>query len=153
MADVLIRAPAPGDAAALAADLRDQDAAELAAAGVRDARAVIEQSVRASTKCWTAEADGRLLCIFGVTPLDLLGGLGAPWLLGTPALLQHRRAVVALTPRYIEQMLRGYSHLLNHVHTDNTVSRAWLRRVGFTEHPAQPHPRTGAPFHPFEMRA
>lgn len=153
MAEVLIRPTEPGDAALLIANLRASDLAECEAYGRPDIAAGIEASVRRSLLCWTGLVDGELAAILGVAPVNVLGGMGSPWMLGTPVLDRHQRVLVRSTPEYIARMLKAFPHLVNFVHARNTTSVRWLRRLGFTLHEAVPFGPLGEPFHPFEMRA
>lgn len=152
MADVTIEPTQPGDAAELFANLRPADLAECQAYGHEDMAASLEHCVQRSLLCWTGRVDGQLAAILGATPLDLLGGTGSPWMLGTPLLDRHARVLVRLTPEYIGRMLQVFPHLVNFVHARNRTSVRWLRRLGFTVHPAVPYGRPGELFHPFEMR-
>ncbi len=153
MADVLIRPTQPGDAAELAANLRRSDLAECQAYGRPDIAAGIISSANRSMLCWTGFVDGELAAIIGVAPINVMSGIGSPWMLGTPVLDQHSRVLVRRTPEYIAKMLNAFPHLVNFVHAKNTTSVRWLRRLGFTLHAAQPYGALGEPFHPFEMRA
>ena len=153
MADVLIRPTEPGDAAELFANLRPSDLAECQAYGRGDIAAGIASSVNRSMLCWTGLVDGELAAIIGVAPINMLTGIGSPWMLGTPVLDTHSRVLVRRTPEYIAKMLNAFPHLVNFVHANNTTSVRWLRRLGFTLHAAQPYGALGEPFHPFEMRA
>lgn len=153
MADVLIRPTEPGDAARLYANLRASDLAECQAYGREDIAAGIESSVQRSLHCWTGLVDGELAAIIGVAPINMLTGLGSPWMLGTPVLDAHQRVLVRKTPEYIDRMLTAFPHLVNFVHAKNVTSVRWLRRLGFTLHDAQPYGPLGEPFHRFEMRA
>lgn len=152
-ADVLIRPTEPGDAAELFANLRAADLAECQAYGHADLAASLDACVRRSLLCWSGFVDGQLAAILGVAPLDMLNGLGSPWMLGTPVLDKHSRVLVRATPVYIGRMLTAFPHLVNFVHAKNTTSVRWLRRLGFTLHDAVPYGPLGEPFHPFEMRA
>lgn len=145
--------PRPGDAEELAAHLRDQDRDELTAAGHDDALGCIEQSIRMSRLCWTARVDGELACIFGVAPIGtVLDPRGACWMLGTPLVPKHRGILARLAPRYIQQMLEAYPHLVNQVHAENTIATRWLRKMGFVLQPPVPIAPHGELFHFFEMR-
>lgn len=143
----------PGDAELLIANLRDSDRAECLAYGGADIAVGIASSVNRSLLCWSGFIDGELAAILGVAPIDTLGGVGSPWMLGTPVLDQHSRVLVQTVPVYIGRMLKAFPHLVNFVHTENVTSVRWLRRLGFTVHAAQPFGALGAPFHKFEMRA
>lgn len=153
MAEVLIRPTEPGDAAELIANLRASDLAECLAYGRDDVGAGIEASVRRSVLCWTGLVDGQVAAIIGVAPVNILTGMGSPWMLGTPLLDRHHRVLVRRTPEYISRMLKAFPHLVNFVHAKNTTSVRWLRRLGFTLHEAVPYGPLGEPFYPFEMRA
>lgn len=152
MVDVVIRPTQPGDADILYDNLRPADRAECEAYGRDDIRASIIASVARSLLCWTGFIDGELAAILGCSPVSVMGGVGSPWMLGTPALDQHSRILVRATPRYIARMSGAFPHLINFVHAENTTSVRWLRRLGFTIHPAVPFGARGEPFHPFEMR-
>lgn len=151
--DVLIRPTQPGDAAALAANLRPSDLAECQAYGRGDIASGVISSANRSMLCWTAFIDGELAAILGCAPISVVSGIGSPWMLGTPVLDRHSRVLVRETPEYIGKMLNAFPHLVNFVHAKNTTSMRWLRRLGFTLHAAQPYGALGEPFHPFEMRA
>jgi hypothetical protein len=153
VADVLIRLTEPGDAAELFANLRPSDLAECRAYGRSDIAAGIASSVNRSALCWTGLVDGEIAAIIGVAPINMLTGIGSPWMLGTPVLDTHSRVLVRRTPEYIAKMLNAFPHLVNFVHANNTTSVRWLRRLGFTLHAAQPFGALGEPFHRFEMRA
>jgi hypothetical protein len=146
------RAPTPADLEHLAAHLRAQDRAELDAAGWADHLQALEQSVERSRWSQVALIDGEIACVFGCAEYgSLLAPVGVPWLLGTDVLPRYRRVLQRWARRYIEAMLQEYPRLFNAVHADNTVAVHWLRRLGFTLHPATPAPPHGAPFHVFEM--
>lgn len=113
----------------------------------------VAESVLASDECYTAEVGDELLCMFGVAPLQgFLGTTAAPWLLGTPALDRHSVLLMKTCRAYIARMKERYPHLLNYVDSRNTKSIRWLRRIGFTIHPAEPFKPGRVPFHKFEMR-
>ena len=153
MAEVLIRPSIDDDADALIAHLRASDRAECEAYGRPDIGAGIRAGMRRSALCWSGFVDGELAAVLGVAPLNLLTGMGSPWMLGTPVLDRHQRVLVRQTPGYIARMLEAFPHLVNLVHTENTTSVRWLRRLGFTLHAPVPYGAPGQLFHPFELRA
>jgi hypothetical protein len=153
VADVLIRPTEPGDARILYENLRLADFAECLAYGHPDMAASLESCVRRSLLCWSGFVDGELAAILGVAPINMVCGIGSPWMLGTDVLDAHSRVLVRRTPEYIAKMLNAFPHLVNFVHAENHTSVRWLRRLGFTLYPAQPYGARGEPFHPFEMKA
>ena len=140
------RRPTDADITDLAANLRQQDVAELRALEFTDMPHVVRHCVLLSDWCWAARVDGGLACIFGVSKN------GEPWMLGTDLVAKHRRNLAREAPHYIRLMLKDHPRLINRVHAANTVAVAWLRRVGFTLHPATPEPN-GEMFLTFEMSA
>lgn len=153
MAEVVIRPTAPGDVEHLIANLRPADLAECQAYGRPDLGQGIASSARRSLLCWSGFVDGELAAILGCAPINMMTGIGSPWMLGTPVLDAHSRVLVRETPEYIGRMLNAFPHLVNFVHAKNTTSVRWLRRLGFTLHEAVPYGAPGELFHPFEMRA
>lgn len=153
MADVLVRPATADDADQLYLHMRDADRAECEAYGMASVWDGVRSNVRRSWHAWTAEVDGQLAAVMGVTPLSLMGGMGSPWMLGTPLLDQHSRILVRLTPHYIGKMLAAFPHLVNLVHAGNHTSVRWLQRLGFVLHPPVPFGLRGEMFHPFEMKA
>lgn len=152
-ADVLIRPTEPGDVAVLYANLREPDLTECMAYGAADIETEIAASVRRSALCWTGLINGEIACIMGVGTVDMLAGVGSPWMLGTPVLDANARVLVRETPAYIARMLIAFPILQNFVHQKNSTSVRWLRRLGFTLHAPAPFGPLGEPFHRFEMRA
>jgi hypothetical protein len=152
VADIVIRPTEPGDVPILTANLRAADLAECEAYGRPDIGAGIASSVARSPLCWSAFADGQLACILGVGVIDMLGGVGSPWMLGTDVLDRQSRVLVRRTPAYIARMRAAFPTLVNFVHAQNTTSVRWLRRLGFTLHDPVPYGARGELFHPFEMR-
>ena len=153
MAEVLIRPTQAGDTDILFENLRAADLAECRAYGRENIRESIRGSAARSVLCWTAFIDGEMAAILGCAPISLLGGVGSPWMLGTPVLDRRSRVLVRQTPEYIAAMLRAFPHLVNFVHRENTTSVRWLRRLGFTLHPAVPYGARGELFYPFELKA
>ena len=144
--------PKPGHLDFLAEHLRAQDLAELRASGWDDVYQALERSVQVSRWARVALIDGLPAAVFGCAEHgSMLAPDGVPWLLGTDAVARHGRVLQREARRYIAAMLQEYPRLFNAVHAENTVSVRWLRRLGFTLHPAVPAPPHGAPFHVFEM--
>lgn len=150
---VELRQRQPGDVEHIAEHMRAADVAEVHA-GDHTPLEALRLSVERSAMTWCATVDGVPAALFGVAPIGgVLDPRGAPWLLGTDAVPASRRALTSLTPRYIAQMLDAFPHLINCVHSRNTVAVAWLKHVGFTLGDTFDHPVTGEPFTVFEMRA
>lgn len=136
----------------IAATMRPADVAEIIASGRELPLESLRRSVAFSTHCAVAQYEETPLFVCGVAPLSALGGVGAPWLLGSVAMEQHTRRLVQIAPAYIAAMLRAYPTLVNFVHAENRRAVRWLRAAGFTLDPAHPYGPQGALFHRFEMK-
>jgi hypothetical protein len=136
----------------VAAHLRAQDLAELAAAGWADPHVALRQSVQRSRWTRVALIDEVPAAVFGCGEFgSMLAPDGVPWLLGTEAVSRHGRVLQRYARAYIAAMLAEYPRLINAVHAENTVSLRWLRRLGFRVHAPVAVPPHGALFHTFEM--
>jgi len=153
--DVQFVYPTADHAQALVDDLRLQDAAEMAALGfVSPAalRRMVDTSVNTSMFKATILLDGKVACIFGVAPVNIVAGIGAVWALGTEHGQPRAGALTHLSRPYIAEMLAHFPLLINMVHAENTGSRRWLKKLGATfKDPVTV--ASGATFIPFEMRA
>lgn len=152
MVEVVVRPVQPGDIETLVERMRQADVDEVNACGYAPLEA-LHQSVNRSTQCWTATADGEMACMFGVTPISMICGIGCPWMLGTDLITKNAGAFIRHSRSYIVDMLQAYPHLFNFVDTRNVKAIRWLKRAGFTLHDPVPHGPYGMLFHPFEMKA
>ena len=151
---VEIRAVQPDDVIDLVVNMRQADLEELAALKVRDFVGAVAHSIEHSAFCYTATSDGKVAAIFGVVPAaGMIDPWGVPWMLGTDLVRKHQRVLMRESRPYIQRMLRAYPHLFNYVHAENHAAKRWLKSVGFSLQPAEPHGPLGAPFHRFDMRA
>lgn len=147
------RAVAPGDVVELVVKMRQADIEELEAMGIQDFVKEINASVARSAFCRAYTVDGELACIVGVVPAGgLFDPYGIPWMLGTDVVTCNQRALMRTCRPYIRLMLQAYPVLFNYVHAENHRAVRWLKCVGFTLHPAEPHGPLGANFHRFTMR-
>lgn len=151
MAKLIVRNTREGDIEAIAANLRNADIEEIhGSSGHRDCLAVLRQGAEASTLLWTIEVDSEPAGLFGVTPA---GGVGVPWMLGTPALERAPKQLTRLGRAYVHLMSDKYATLLNYVDARSLKSVYWLARLGFTvQKETEPYGVFGLPFHRFGMK-
>lgn len=124
------------DARELAPLLRVEDRAEVLALGIDPVPALLNGVVTAR-EAWTYRDDGRIICMAGISPLSLIGHTGVPWLLGSPLVLEHRRAFMVETRRMVARWLTLFPLLRNVVDARYEAAIRWLRWLGFS---------IGAPF-------
>jgi ribosomal protein S18 acetylase RimI-like enzyme len=142
-----------GDIDHIAANMREADRQEVVAfRGNTDMRAALGSCVLMSSHYWVAAVGAEPIFVFGVVPVSLLDGMGAPWMLGTDKTFNYPRILVKDGRRYIREMLELYSTLANFVDARNEKSIRWLKRLGFTVYAAEPFGHAGLPFHRFEMK-
>jgi len=159
----------------LAGHLRKADVEECAACGLGP-REALEQSLEASIAAWTAmemppalspgsgdpedtsdlhaglSAGGKPVCMFGVTLLDALAGMGCPWLLGTDDLRGHGPSLARLTKPYLARMLDIFPLLAGWIDVRQPAVK-WLKWVGFeVDRSPVPFGPYNMPFYRFEMR-
>lgn len=153
MPEVELRELRDGDLEHLNANLRAADREEITASGGPDTLATLRTSTRRSTLLAVATVDGELACIFGLVPTSLLGGSGAPWMLGTDVLDRNSRSLMRRCRGYIQGMLTECSHLENHVDARNVRAIRWLKHLGFSFRETRLTGEQRVPFYRFEMRA
>lgn len=137
----------------LAPHTRQADREELWAAAMVTPETAMRVGIATSPMSWTGSVNGEILCMFGVAPVSLLGGLGAPWLIGADAIERYQMAFLRHSRPMVQQMRDRFPVMTNHVDDRNKVAIRWLRWLGFVMGEAEPHGPFGLPFRKFEMRA
>lgn len=129
----------------LARTMREIDRHECAIAGHTPKQA-LRLSLNGSAVAWTVKVDGKVVAMFGVSPVNTLTGEGCPWLLMSDAATKQARALLVLGSSYSVRLNRVFPVLRNVVHADNVVAIRWLRRLGYTVGPVvdmRGHPMRG----------
>jgi hypothetical protein len=133
-------------------NMRKADVEEVAAAGGKGPVRALSGSLERSAVAWTGMIDDRPVCMFGVSPIDILGGIGSPWLLGTDEIERCAVSFLRLNKRYVAQMLDLFPHLVNFVDARNKLSIKWLKWLGFRFDPEPvPYGIWDMDFYKFEM--
>lgn len=135
----------------IARRMRQADRDEVFAASGKSPAEALIYSLRKSSVAHTGLIDGVPEVMFGVGDINILAGVGAPWLLGTDAV---ERNFVPFLRRSVEWKLKlsaRYPVLRNFVDDRNTVSIRWLQWLGFTL--SDPVEFRGHLFRVFELRA
>lgn len=114
--------------------MRMADVVELSATGTSPLDALVD-SVNASAQAWTAESDEGIICMWGVAPMSIIGGVGVVWLLGSDLVTKVKKRFLIETLAYVKEMQRYYPTLTNFVMVGNEVSQRWLRWAGAVFHP------------------
>jgi hypothetical protein len=148
-----IRRAIPEDVEAIAGDPRAADVAELWACGrVTPAQALAFGFRHGGEYTWTGVVDGQPVCMFGVTPVSLLGRSGTPWMVGTRRLDRHALSLIRHSHEAVRLMRSAYDSMANVVDARNTAAIRWLRWIGFTvEDKTTIYGPDRLPFHRFTM--
>lgn len=80
--------------------------------------------------CLTIKVDGEAAAMFGVCP-STEEGVGIVWMVGTNLMFEAKRELVEDAPLWMDMFNKVFPVLTNYVDSRNTVSIAWLRKMGF----------------------
>lgn len=149
-ADVSVVPVSASHVKTVARRMRKADRDEVAKASGKTPVQALTYSLRKSSAAWTVTINGRAEAIFGVGAVNILAGVGAPWLLGTDVVSRHAAGFLRGSLQWRDQLLRHYPVLRNLVDVDNGVSLRWLQWMGFTIF--DPVSLRGHEFRPFELR-
>lgn len=131
--------------------MRQADQEEVFAASGKSPAGALIYSLRKSAHAWTALIDGRPEVMFGVGDISILGGIGAPWLLGTDAVEEHYVAFIRLSVSFRDQLFTRYPIMRNFVDDRNKASKRWLQWLGARL--SDPVEMRGYAFRLFELRS
>lgn len=136
----------------LQSSMRSQDIDEVMAA-VGNIDKALRLSLLGSLLCKSVRCDDGLVCVYGVAAIDIAGGIGMPWMLGTTLLDgKHKRAVLQIGRECLSTMSELFPERLeNHVDVRNVKSIRWLRWLGFSFCDPEPFGVAGLPFCRFYM--
>lgn len=118
--------------AAIAANVRAADRAELWASSCSAPGDVLKRGLSVSAKTWTGMIDGVPVCMFGVAPASVMAGAGRPWMVGTDMLDRYPRTFLRRCRPMVYEMLDMFPYLENYVDFRNTRAIEWLRWLGFS---------------------
>lgn len=135
----------------LAAHMRPADVDECRAFG-RGAADALTHGLCSSLWALTAIVEGEPHAMMGVSPLNMIEGLGVPWMLGTERIYDHGRDLVRHTPAILGEMLATFPRLENFVSTGNVRAIRFIRFAGFEFRPEISNVG-GVPFVRFAMGA
>jgi hypothetical protein len=120
----------PDDLEYVIKNLRADDIQEIEASHGRAAYHILRESVH-SEDSLVGKVDGTPICAFGVEPRSLLAGGGVPWMVSTDDILKNKVAFLKHSRLWVDSMLEKYGYLENYVDDRNTVSKRWLKWLGF----------------------
>lgn len=111
--------------------MRDADRIEIGAFG-RTPWSALRSGLAASVWALTAMVEDEPHAMLGVAPINVMEGVGVPWMLGSERIYSHARDFIRYGPDIIAEMGRGFERLENMVHVDNGRAIRFLRHFGFS---------------------
>lgn len=143
--EIDIHYPTDEDVLELVANILPADRDEILALGY-EIEWAIRNSIATSLEVGAIRADGKLAAITGVCQSNTLGERVYPWLVSTPELLRHPRAVVEYSRNILAAWLQVYPHMSNYVDQRHYRAVRWLRWLGAK---LRPEPAFGPYARPF----
>lgn len=123
------------DLAYIAANMREDDKAELYAAHGPDVdiEALLAQSHWQSAESFILRApSGEPLAILGFVPAPYDSYVAIPWLLGVPNINKHTKGFIRASQAVLDSLLGvKYSYMCNYVHEKHETSIRYLKFLGF----------------------
>lgn len=112
--------------------LRREDLAEVEAEGYAPMRKSLEMSLAMSgSQAWTVRRDGKIMAMWGVVEVNLLGGVAVPWALTTTEVDRHPKDFLRETLLSVRRLRSQYALLWNRVDARYTKALRWAKRAGF----------------------
>ena len=135
---------------AIAEGMREADRREVWASHRHTPREALEYALRRSELAWTCAISDVPAFMWGVARQgNLMSVTGAPWLLGTPAIVKVRHDFLRYCPHCVDAMQSAFPRLENFVHVENRLSIRWLKHLGFTVDEEMPEVMNGEDFYLF----
>lgn len=140
------------DVLELAKTLTEADVAEVKALAGMEPLEALSIGLLHSHSCIAGRAaDGELACLFGVT--KAAEGVGAVWLLSSPAIKRCAREVVTTGRVWLAEMQEIFPRLVNVVSAENRVHLRMIKALGFElGSPIENYNHSGVTAIPFERR-
>lgn len=113
----------------LAPRMRKQDMDEVRASHGHSPVEALLSSLNCSEEAFSIIHNDQVIGMFGVAPI--VNRLGTPWLLASDELPLVSREFLPESRKWIESLTPRYDVLINYVHSKNTVSKRWLKWLGF----------------------
>lgn len=135
----------------IAINMRQADINEVYASNRFSPKEALMDGFNRSDYCAIITNDGVPFAMLGLAIPNILNDVGIPWMLGSNEAVKNRREFMRAAPAILNGMLDRCGYLYNYVHSENIVSKAWLKRIGFTIDDPEPYGINGELFHKFYL--
>ncbi len=110
--------------------MREEDAAEVKAAGNDTPLSALGSSYFMSHRCYTVTVDGSPEAMFGVAPVT--EDFGGVWLLGTSVVFERAPIwFLRQSKKWLDKLSEGFEYVGNCVDERNEKHCSWLEWLGF----------------------
>lgn len=132
----------------IAARMRPEDRAEIAASGGYRPEEALRDSLAGSEFARTAFVDGEPLAMFGVWAK---GEMAIPWLLTTDAVCRYPLSFWKASKAIVRELREAYPVLAQFIDVRHVSALSWARRLGFTVGEPRPFGVEGRRFCPITV--
>lgn len=139
-------------AKALAPWMRIGDRLEVEANSGRNPLEALLESMRVSTITRAALIDDEVAAIFGVSPVDALGGVASVWMLTGEIVDEIPYLFLRKSRSQVDELLQEWPILINFIDARYDRALRWVRWLGASVGAEIPFGVAGLPFHPFVLR-
>ena len=148
---LVIRPSTTEDVILTAIDMRKEEKDEIWATNHEDPTNAILESCRKSEYSFTVLNNGKIVCMFGVVPITLIGRGGTIWMLTTNEIENCRVAFIRRSSKVIRILIKEYGVLFNMVDARHRKCIKWLDRIGARIFPPVKYGVEQMPFHYFTL--
>lgn len=127
---VIVRRSKPSDVDRLAPHLRQSDVEEIWASNRIKPYEALSEGLTSSIFCLSIENNGRVICMFGINPLSVVGDKAVVWMLASNELDKIKIKFLKHSKEFVNMMLSFYPYLFNYVDVRNKKSIEWLKFCG-----------------------
>lgn len=149
MVKQFVRKTKPEDVEFLIDNIRPEDVIEIKAFSGATPKDVLGDEVTRGSRVWVV--DDKVVCMFGVTPLEGHPKTGIIWLLATPDFYKHTKSFAIRCKAVFLEVIKEFEYVYNYVLAKNKDSVKWLGFLGFNFDPPKPIGKEGANFIRFDL--
>lgn len=128
---LVVRKSTYGDIQDLVADIRPEDAAEVAAASGRTPTESLMDGLLNSQECWTARNNRQDILAMGGVVWHQEYSVGIPWMLCSVTAEKHKLSLVKLMKRLNARWIKHYERLYNTAWVHNPMHVAIIKSLGY----------------------
>lgn len=113
---------------------------------------LIRKNIEGAMESWSVFYNDRILCIFGISSIDLLSDTGYPWLITSTEIKKHTKIFLVGTKVVINEWMKQYSMLVQYIPSTFTAALRWLKWSGFKVGPGMNIGHGGTDIHEVTLR-